>query len=76
MKKGTEKRKDLMNTLRSLKGEELTNRIRDEREKLFWERFKKRTQPGEKVVSLKKAKKNYARLLTIQHEKGRLEVKS
>ena len=75
MKKGTQKRKDLIQTLRSLKTEDLAIRIRDQKEKLFWDKFKKRTQPGEKVISLRHEKKNYARLLTLQHEKALQEVK-
>ena len=70
MKKDSKKRKELLETLRTLKPEELKHRIQDETDHIFWTRYKKKTNKSENKESLKLARKNLARALTVQKELG------
>jgi len=72
MKKDSLKRKELMETLRTLKAEELGNRIDDETDQLFWAKYNRRTNKSEVKESARSVRKNLARALTVQRE---LELK-
>ncbi len=63
-------RKEIVVGLRSLSSEELTTRKDELKEELFWLRFKKQSGQLDKPTQLKRAKKMFARLMTIQKEKG------
>ncbi len=66
--KGRVYRKEQMANLRSMKADELTSKAKAVSEELFWFRFKKEGGQLDKPTELRKAKKQYARMLTIQSE--------
>ena len=66
--KDREKRKELMENLRSLKADEIAARERDETEQLFWLRFKKRGKQLENTASFGMARRTLARIKTVRHE--------
>jgi large subunit ribosomal protein L29 len=55
--------------LRELSDEELANRLADTRQELFNQRFQAATGALENTARLKLAKREIARILTLQHDR-------
>ena len=56
--------------LRDLNDDELANRLADTRQELFNLRFQSATGALENSTRLKLAKREIARILTVQHDRG------
>ena len=56
--------------LRDLTAEELQHRLRETRQELFNLRFQAATGALENTTRLKLAKREIARILTVQHDRG------
>ena len=59
--------------MRNLSDEELTERLADTRKALFNLRFQSATGALENSTRLKLARREIARILTVQHERGQHE---
>ena len=59
--------------LRDLTDEELENRLADTRQELFNLRFQSATGALENSTRLKLARREIARILTVQHEKAAMQ---
>jgi large subunit ribosomal protein L29 len=62
--------------LRDLTDDELQNRLADTRQELFNLRFQAATGALENTTRLKLAKREIARILTVQHDRGTTTTKT
>jgi large subunit ribosomal protein L29 len=62
--------------LRDLTNDELERKLADSRQELFNLRFQSATGALENTTRLKLAKREIARILTVQHERNSQKVKS